>query len=155
MPLMALLKGPPVRLEAFLQEALWLLGTPYIWGGKTPEPGLDCSGLVTYALWQAGGPDLRQTHGTERLLDELEPVPVLTPGDLVCYRRHVVIHIASGLVIGANGGNATTATVAAARQRGARVKLERRWDYRADVLGFRRILFLVGKPAKELSHGIV
>ncbi len=149
-----LLQGPPVRLENFLCEVLWCLGTPYIYGGKTHDGGLDCSGLVTWSLWQAGGPDVRHTHNTERLMDELEPVPYLLPGHLVFYKRHVVVHIAGGLVCGANGGNRETLTVEIARARAARVKLERRFDYRDDILGFRAIPFLVSKKPEALSYGV-
>ena len=38
------------RIRGMLRRALSLLGTPYRWGGTTPENGFDCSGLVGYVF---------------------------------------------------------------------------------------------------------
>jgi hypothetical protein len=38
----------PVRANAVLMRAISLVGTPYRYGGSTPEGGFDCSGLVNY-----------------------------------------------------------------------------------------------------------
>ena len=38
----------PVAANAVLMRALGLVGTPYRYGGNTPESGFDCSGLVNY-----------------------------------------------------------------------------------------------------------
>lgn len=38
----------PGAANAVLMRALGLVGTPYRYGGNTPESGFDCSGLVTY-----------------------------------------------------------------------------------------------------------
>ncbi|WP_186008325.1 NlpC/P60 family protein, partial [Xanthomonas arboricola] len=38
----------PAAANNILMRALGLVGTPYRFGGNTPETGFDCSGLVTY-----------------------------------------------------------------------------------------------------------
>lgn len=38
----------PVAANAILMRAISLVGTPYRYGGNTPEGGFDCSGLVNY-----------------------------------------------------------------------------------------------------------
>jgi len=36
------------RANNILFRAMALVGTPYRWGGNTPQSGFDCSGLVDY-----------------------------------------------------------------------------------------------------------
>ena len=38
----------PAAASAVLMRVLGLVGTPYRYGGNTPDSGFDCSGLVTY-----------------------------------------------------------------------------------------------------------
>lgn len=45
----------PLRLDAALREALlartmFVVNTPYTYGGNTPEGGFDCSGLIQWAV---------------------------------------------------------------------------------------------------------
>src|SRR5690606_14074348 len=40
--------GNPVAANAVLMRAISLVGTPYLYGGNTPQAGFDCSGLVNY-----------------------------------------------------------------------------------------------------------
>lgn len=149
-------------MARFITGYTSLYGVPYLWGGKDPEKdgGLDCSGVVTYALVHADGPDLRQTHNAQRLFDELDFLAALPQysGDLVFYGRkgkvdHVMIHIGSGSVLGACDGNHTTTSVAIAKQQGASVKTRDHWRYRNGCMGFRRIPFL--KPCEDMSDAIV
>ncbi|NBD11313.1 NlpC/P60 family protein [Corallococcus sp. Z5C101001] len=128
---------------------------PYRWNGKgqraSPEgPRLfDCSGLVTWALHQVGGPDWRVTHNTDSLWSACSPVASasdLLPGDLVLYGKggdpdHVMVHVGAGVVVGASGGSSKTLTLEDAAAAGAKVKSFTRVEYRPDVLGFRRLPF--------------
>ena len=38
----------PAAANSVLMRAIGLVGTPYSYGGNTPQSGFDCSGLVTY-----------------------------------------------------------------------------------------------------------
>mgnify|MGYP003600763010 CR=1 FL=1 len=44
------------KVQAVLQRALALMGTPYRWGGTSPDSGFDCSGLVGYVFRTALDP---------------------------------------------------------------------------------------------------
>lgn len=133
------------RRLAFLDEALRLEGRPYLWCGKGPE-AFDCSGLVTWCLWRAGGPDLRATHNTTRLYAELPVVVAPKPGDLAVYGRlrldgalgsgHVMLWWGDGRVYGACGGDRSTTSLELAAARGARVRFRRSHRYRVDFLAF-------------------
>ena len=46
--------GAGTKALAALVEAKKYLGTPYQWGGSTPQTGFDCSGLVQWAYAQRG-----------------------------------------------------------------------------------------------------
>lgn len=47
--------------EDVLFQALGLVGTPYRWGGNTPDSGFDCSGLIGYVYRDAAGITLPRT----------------------------------------------------------------------------------------------
>jgi len=125
---------------------------PYLWGGKDPARGLDCSGLVTAGLHALGGPDWRQTHSSARLFDELEVTEKPAPGDLAFYGpphriTHVMVVVGDGRVMGAAGGGSGTTSLEIARRQGARVKFKTKHNYRPDFRGFRRL------PLQEDAHG--
>ncbi len=44
------------KMKMIYDVAMSLVGTPYVWSGKTPHEGLDCSGLVQILL-EVGGAD--------------------------------------------------------------------------------------------------
>ena len=44
-----------------LFRALGLVGTPYRWGGNTPDSGFDCSGLIKYVYNDMAGISLPRT----------------------------------------------------------------------------------------------
>ncbi len=48
-------RGDPAKANDVLFRALGLVGTPYRYGGNTPEGGFDCSGLVTYVFRDSAG----------------------------------------------------------------------------------------------------
>jgi hypothetical protein len=64
------------------------LGTPYHWGGSTPQTGFDCSGLMQWAYAKAGI-QIPRTSEMQILARNGTPVSrdQLRPGDLVFFRN--------------------------------------------------------------------
>lgn len=44
----------PDQTKSIIDNARQFLGRPYVWGGKTPKSGFDCSGLIGHVFKQAG-----------------------------------------------------------------------------------------------------
>jgi cell wall-associated NlpC family hydrolase len=90
----------------FVAVAERLVGTPYLWGGKT-SLGLDCSGLIQLALAAAGILAPRDTDMQQAALGEaLEPRPDLAGlrrGDLIFWKGHVGVMLDGERLIHANG----------------------------------------------------
>lgn len=75
-----------------------MLGTPYRYGGASPERGFDCSGLVYYSFKQAGMNAPRTTRTLYRNAFAVEPT-ALRQGDLLFFRiEGKVSHV--GLYVG-------------------------------------------------------
>ena len=88
-------------VKSVLSRALALFGTPYRWGGTTPD-GFDCSGLVGYVFRNALGIELprvsRDMAKTGRAITDRAH---LAAGDLVFFGRkgrvdHVGIYVGEG-----------------------------------------------------------
>lgn len=54
-----------------LFRALGLVGTPYRYGGNTPDSGFDCSGLIGYVYRDAAG--IRLPRSTRELISMRAP----------------------------------------------------------------------------------
>lgn len=92
----------PGAANAVLMRALGLVGTPYRYGGNTPQGGFDCSGLVTYVYRDMldlrlprSSRDLAQVQGPKIAADKL------ATADLVFFGSggtvsHVGIYIGEG-----------------------------------------------------------
>ncbi len=80
--------------------ALGLIDTDYRFGGKNPEAGLDCSGMVSYIFNRAAG--LRISGSAADIARHGRPIERsgLRPGDLVFFntRRMPLSHV--GIYIG-------------------------------------------------------
>ncbi len=94
--------GGQQEREKALDIAQSLIGTPYHYGGDSPEEGFDCSGLVQYAYQQAGI-DLPRTTGQQYRRVQAIPSQFLRPGDLVFFTtkfNRFVSHV--GIYLGNN-----------------------------------------------------
>ena len=99
--LLALLASAPA-LATPTHEAVRQVGTPYVYGGRSPEAGFDCSGLVAHVFEQAWG--LKLPHSARAQAKAGKPVRFadLRPGDLVFYNTrkraysHVGIYLGNG-----------------------------------------------------------
>ncbi|MDU0347493.1 tape measure protein [Actinomyces sp. MRS3W] len=97
------LKGKTETLgtgSAPVDFAKTLLGTPYVWGGSSIPPGLDCSGLVYYALNKTGHPAPRLTAAGYQAV----ATPVTTPvaGDVVFWGNpayHTAWYAGNGQIV--------------------------------------------------------
>lgn len=92
--------------DAVVLAAVQVIGTPYVWGGESPETGLDCSGFVQWAFGQTGVTVPRTTRELAHIGVDVSVVE-LRPGDLIFTRGgrvptdlgHVAIYVGDGLVI--------------------------------------------------------
>lgn len=82
-------------------HAISLVGTPYRFGGNTPESGFDCSGLIGYVYRTSAGVLAPRTVAA--LVDWGQPVPAqaLRSGDLVVFTQngvssHAGIYVGEG-----------------------------------------------------------
>lgn len=81
--------------------ALQYVGYNYLYGGKTPETGFDCSGLVYYT-YGCFGYQLDRTAAAQAQNGEHVELDALEPGDILCFYNggswigHVGIYIGDG-----------------------------------------------------------
>jgi cell wall-associated NlpC family hydrolase len=89
-----------------VEHARTLQGTPYEWGGMSPE-GIDCSGLVHMAFRACGGLVPRDADQQEEAGERLSEAD-LRPGDLITYGSregadHIAFWLGAGRILHAAG----------------------------------------------------
>ena len=97
--------GSPVALKS-LETAFSFKGTPYHWGGSSPQTGFDCSGLTQWAYKQAGIDISRVTYTQVNDGVAVQPdIAHLQAGDLLFFRdssgdnHHTGMYIGNGMMI--------------------------------------------------------
>ena len=94
---------------AIYKEAQKYVGTPYVWGGSTPETGFDCSGYVCWVYNQNGYNVGRTTaNGLWNKSQHISEAEA-KPGDLVFFKgtydtpgmSHTGIYLGNGMMVSA------------------------------------------------------
>ena len=93
--------APNANVQAVLNAAYSVIGTPYQWGGSTPETGFDCSGFTMWS-WAHAGVSL--PHSSAAQYSSLPHVARedVQPGDLLFFYSpisHVAIYVGGGSMI--------------------------------------------------------
>lgn len=86
--------------KAFVYKALEQVGKPYVWGAVGPD-SFDCSGLVYYALNQAGVKIPRLTAEDYGTSSQAIPWSQLQVGDILWSPEHIGIYIGNNQVVNA------------------------------------------------------
>lgn len=92
---------PPSAADDMVMTALTLMGTPYKFGGTSPEEGFDCSGLVQYIFRDISAITLPRTAAQmAQLAGRNVSTNELSVGDLIFFRlnnsariNHVAVYI--------------------------------------------------------------
>ncbi|NMM37551.1 MAG: C40 family peptidase [Glaciimonas sp.] len=91
--------------------AMGLIGTGYRFGGKNPEAGLDCSGMVSYIYRNAAGVNVSGSAADIARRGKEIPRSGMRPGDLIFFNTmnrpfsHVGIYIGDARFIHAPSTN--------------------------------------------------
>lgn len=90
----------PAHSRELVLFALGLLDTEYRFGGRNPEAGLDCSGMVSYIVEQISG--RRLPHNAAQIAELTRPITLeaLRPGDLVFFNTMNRRHSHMGIYVG-------------------------------------------------------
>lgn len=95
-----------------VENAKELLGVKYVWGGNTPQSGVDCSGLLYYIQKKAGSEVGDLTASGYSRLGKKIPIGEQKVGDFLFFGypvTHCAIFIGNGYMIESRGSRKNTA----------------------------------------------
>ena len=82
--------------------AMQFVGKPYVWGGKDPNTGANCSGFTSY-VYAHFGISIPSFSGAQRSCGQEVSYANAQAGDLICYAGHVAIYMGGGKIVHAKG----------------------------------------------------
>lgn len=158
--------GPTMASSVLLQQfAAWCIdqaGKPVLWDAKgdyyydaagvkvflpAGQHVFDCSGLVTSGVKAVGGQDLRDVYNAQKMADTAPQLDLgdAPPGSLGFYGadwqhvNHVVVALAGGHLVSADGATHAIRSLSDAIAKGCQVRVHTSFDYRRDepFLGWR------------------
>ncbi len=88
--------------SAVVNYALNFVGNPYVWGGKDPNTGADCSGFTSY-VYAHFGISIPSYSYSQRSVGQEVSYSNAQAGDLICYAGHVAIYMGNGQIVHAKG----------------------------------------------------
>lgn len=88
--------------SAVVQYAMNFVGNPYVWGGKDPNTGADCSGFTSY-VYAHFGISIPSYSYSQRSVGKEVSYANARAGDLICYNGHVAIYMGNGQIVHAKG----------------------------------------------------
>lgn len=94
-----------------VENAIFLIGTEYVWGGSTRKQGLDCSGLLYQVQSMAGSSVGRYNAATYANMGVKIPIGLEKPGDFLFFGSpvtHCAIYIGYGKMIESRGTRKNT-----------------------------------------------
>ena len=88
--------------SSVVNYAMNFVGNPYVWGGKDPNTGADCSGF-TSSVYAHFGISIPSYSYSQRSVGQEVSYANAQAGDLICYAGHVAIYMGNGQIVHAKG----------------------------------------------------
>ena len=140
--------------DYLINYLMLFVGTPYMWAGKNPVIGFDCSGLICEGLMATGLLPFGSVLSSQQLYDHFKaakPEPIAARGNLAFFGKdaksieHVGLVIGDGLMVEAGGGDHTVTDRGKASDKNAFVKV-RPIHYRRDFFEIVSLQALLMEP---------
>lgn len=95
------------RRQEIVDYALQFVGNRYVYGGRDPHTGVDCSGFTSYVMRHAAGVELAHSSRSQANQGRAISAAEIRPGDIICYAsgksvNHVALYIGDGKIVHAS-----------------------------------------------------